>query len=140
MLINISIPKLETAEAVNANTPGAAKNIIQSVIFIVAANTDSKKATIGLFTSPTFANATANIRINTIIETIWPEAKASKGLLGMKSRNMFNTLPCCSIAVVTVAWTSDAVFAAIYLAAPKPGLTSNANTAPIVTAIDVKIP
>ena len=51
----MSIPKLDTALAVKANTPGAAKYIIQSVIFIVAANTDSKNDTIGLFTSPTFA-------------------------------------------------------------------------------------
>ena len=75
MLAKISIPKLDTALAVRANTPGAAKYIIQSVIFMVAANTDSKKETIGLFTSPTLARATANITINTIIGTISPEAR-----------------------------------------------------------------
>ncbi len=37
ILWNISIPKLETAVAVRAKTPGAAKYIIQSVTFIVAA-------------------------------------------------------------------------------------------------------
>lgn len=57
----MSIPKLETALAVNAKTPGAAKYIIQSVIFIVAAKTDSKNDTIGRFTSPTFASAIAKV-------------------------------------------------------------------------------
>ena len=73
--MKISIPKLDTALAVNANTPGAAKYIIQSVIFIVAANTDSKNDTIGLFTSPTFAKATAKIKTKTMIGTISPAAK-----------------------------------------------------------------
>ena len=39
MLLNTSRPKLPTAVAVRAKTPGAAKYIIQSVTFIVAAKT-----------------------------------------------------------------------------------------------------
>ena len=74
MLEKISIPKLDTALAVRAKTPGAAMNIIQSVIFIVAAKTDSKKETIGLFTSPTLDSAIAKITQNTIIGTMSPTA------------------------------------------------------------------
>ena len=84
----MSIPKLDTALAVNANTPGAAKYIIQSVIFIVAANTDSKNDTIGLFTSPTFASAIANIRTNTMIGTMSPDANECIGLFGINPKNM----------------------------------------------------
>ena len=73
-------PKLDTALAVNANTPGAANNIIQSVIFIVAANTDSKNETIGRFISPTLASASAKITTNKIIGTILPVETASNGL------------------------------------------------------------
>ena len=97
------MPKLDTALAVKAKTPGAAKYIIQSVIFIVAAKTDSKKETIGLLTSPTFASATANIKTNTIIGTISPAANECIGLLGIKPKNMFKTLCCCSIAAATEA-------------------------------------
>ena len=95
ILAKISIPKLETALAVNANTPGAAKNIIQSVIFIVAAKTDSKNDTIGLFTSPTLARAIANIKTNTIIGTISPAANECIGLLGINPKKIFKILPCC---------------------------------------------
>ena len=95
ILINISIPKLETADAVKANTPGAAKNIIQSVIFMVAAKTDSKNETIGLFTSPTRASAIAKITTKTIIGTISPAANDWSGLLGIKPRKRFKILPCC---------------------------------------------
>ena len=104
MLEKISIPKLETALAVSAKTPGAARNIIQSVIFIVAAKTDSKNETIGLFTSPTLESAIAKIRQNTIIGTISPAATEWKGLLGINPRKRFRIFPCCCcIVAATVA-------------------------------------
>ena len=60
MLPKIARPKLPTAVAVKAKMPGAARYIIQSVTFIVAANTDSKKETIGRLISPIVARARAN--------------------------------------------------------------------------------
>ena len=69
---------------------------------IVAANTDSKNDTIGLFTSPTFASATANIRTNTMIGTMSPDANECIGLFGINPKNMLRILPCCcAIAVAT---------------------------------------
>ena len=104
ILEKISIPKLETALAVKANTPGAAINIIQSVIFMVAANTDSKNETIGRFTSPTLESAIANIKQNTIIGTISPIAREWNGLLGINPRKIFKIFPCCCcIVAATVA-------------------------------------
>ena len=104
MLEKISMPKLETALAVRAKTPGAAINIIQSVIFIVAAKTDSKNETIGRLTSPTLESAIAKIKQNTIIGTISPTATEWNGLFGINPRNRFKIFPCCCcIVAATVA-------------------------------------
>ena len=76
---NIDKPKLATATVVKAKIPGAAKTIIQSVNFIVAANIDSKNETIGLLISPTLDKAKEKIKAKNIIGIISPLAKDSKG-------------------------------------------------------------
>lgn len=87
------MPKDETATAVSANTPGAAKHIIQSVIFIVAAKIDSKKPTNGLLISPTFASAIENITAKTIIGTISPLAIEARGFFGINPKKILSRLP-----------------------------------------------
>ena len=96
------MPKDETATAVSANTPGAAKHIIQSVIFIVAAKIDSKKPTNGLLISPTFASAIENITAKTIIGTISPLAIEARGFFGINPKKILSRLPfCASIVAAT---------------------------------------
>ena len=94
ILINISIPNAETATAVRTNTPGAAKHIIQSVIFIVAAKTDSKKL---YKRSVDFTNSSKcyrkKITANTIIGTISPAAIEERGFLGINPNTIFKRLP-----------------------------------------------
>ena len=95
-------PKEETATVVNANIPGAANIIIQSVIFIVAANTDSKKETMGLFISPTLDKANEKINAKKIIGIISPFASDSKGFCGIMLRNKLPICPfCCAITLLT---------------------------------------
>ena len=72
MLLNTPTPKLETALALSANIPGAARYIIQSVTFIVASKMLSNKDTNGREISPVRAKAIAKINANKITGIIFP--------------------------------------------------------------------